>query len=66
MVSAYSSEKITPLCLGVPAPLRCSAFETDMNVSFKDRGDGIHPDDPTYDAIGAGVWKMMQDLGMRR
>lgn len=65
-VSAYSSEKIAPICLGVPAPLRCSSFETDMKVEFKDRGDSIHPDDPTYDKIGAGVWQQMQDMGMRR
>jgi hypothetical protein len=65
-VSAYSTEKIAPICNAVPAPLRCSTFDTDMNVDFKDRGDSIHPDNPTYDALGAGVWKMMQDKGMRR
>lgn len=67
MVSAYSSSKIMPICDSVPAPLRCSTFDTDMIVpNFKDRGDTIHPDNPTYDLIGAGVWKLMQDKGMRR
>jgi lysophospholipase L1-like esterase len=64
---AYSNTKIPPLCAMVPAPLRCWTMDTDMEVpDLKTRSDGIHPDDASYDKIGAAVWKLMQDKGMRR
>jgi hypothetical protein len=65
---AYSNMKIPPLCDMVPAPLRCTTFDTDMLVPDLTirSSDGIHPDDPSYDKIGAAVWKVMQDKGMRR
>jgi lysophospholipase L1-like esterase len=63
----YSAMKIQPLCDMVPEPLRCTTLDSDKEVpSLKTRGDGIHPDDASYDAIGAAVWKLMQDKGMRR
>ena len=64
---AYSSMKIDPVCRMVPAPLRCTAIETDKDVpDLKIGGDGIHPDAPSYDLLAAQVWKVMQDKGMRR
>ncbi len=67
MSQAYSTQKITPVCNNVPAPLRCSSVETDIVVPDAAlRLDSIHPDDATYDKIGAAVWAHMQKLGMRR
>jgi hypothetical protein len=63
---AYSREKITPICDKVPAPLRCSSVETDEAVPDVMLREGIHPDDASYDKIGAAVWAHMQKLGMRR
>lgn len=64
---AYSSMKIDPVCRMVPAPLRCTAIETDKDVpDLKIGPDGIHPDAPSYDLLAAQVWKVMQDKGMRR
>lgn len=64
---AYSAMKIQPVCDSVPAPLRCTTLDTDKEVpTLKTRGDGIHPDDASYDALGTVVWKVMQEKGMRR
>jgi lysophospholipase L1-like esterase len=63
----YSAMKITPLCAMVAAPLRCTSFDSDKEVpNLMTRSDGIHPDDASYDAIAAAVWKLMQAKGMRR
>src|SRR6185295_4688792 len=67
MTQAYSTQILAPICNGVPAPLRCSSLDTDMAVpDLTLRDDGIHPDDASYDKIGAAVWAHMQKLGMRR
>jgi lysophospholipase L1-like esterase len=63
----YSNEKIPPLCAAVPPPLRCHVLDSDVAVpSLKLQADGIHPDTPSYDAIGQAVWDLMQKQGMRR
>ena len=67
MTQTYSTSKITPICLNVPEPLRCSSVETDVAVPDLTLGaDGIHPDEASYDKLGAAVWEHMQALGMRR
>jgi hypothetical protein len=63
----YSGETIQPICDAVPAPLRCHAIDSDMVVpDLALRGDNIHPDDPSYVKLGAAVFKLMEDKGMRR
>lgn len=64
--SDYSNQKIPALCAAAPAPLRCWTLDTDMAVPNIMLRDGIHPVDADYDKIGAAVWKLMQDKGMRR
>ena len=64
---AYSNMKIQPVCDAVPAPLRCTAMDTDMLVPTLTIGlDGIHPTAAGYDALGTVVWDLMQKKGMRR
>jgi hypothetical protein len=66
-VNAYTDQKSQPACNMVPAPLRCTAFDTDILVPDLTLGlDSIHPDGAGYDKIGAAVWKVMQEKGMRR
>jgi lysophospholipase L1-like esterase len=62
----YSAMKITPICNAVPAPLRCTAVDSDMLVPNLKLRDNIHPDDAGYDAIATAIWKIMQEKGMRR
>jgi lysophospholipase L1-like esterase len=63
----YSSMKIDPICQMVPAPLRCTAMDTDKEVpGLTIGGDGIHPTAAGYDLLGTQVWKVMQEKGMRR
>jgi lysophospholipase L1-like esterase len=63
----YSSMKIDPICQMVPAPLRCTAMDTDKEVPGLTIGsDGIHPTAAGYDLLGTQVWKVMQEKGMRR
>jgi hypothetical protein len=64
---AYTNMKIPPICDAVPAPLRCTAMDTDMLVPSLTIGfDGIHPTAAGYDALGTVVWDLMQKKGMRR
>lgn len=66
-VNAYTDQKSQPACDMVPAPLRCTAFDTDILVPDLTLGiDSIHPDAAGYDKLGAAVWKIMQEKGMRR
>jgi hypothetical protein len=66
-VNAYTDQKSQPACNMVPAPLRCTVFDTDILVPDLTLGfDSIHPDAAGYDKIGAAVWKIMQEKGMRR
>jgi lysophospholipase L1-like esterase len=64
----YSNMKIPPICEMVPAPLRCTALDTDMTVPDLTirSSDGIHPTDEGYDLIGKAIWDVMQSKGMRR
>jgi lysophospholipase L1-like esterase len=61
----YSSATIPPLCAAVAPPLRCHVIDSDTVFDGTTR-EGIHPTDAGYDKIGAAVWKLMQDEGMRR
>jgi hypothetical protein len=62
----YSALKIDPLCAAVPAPLRCHSLDSDKAAPNLEFVDGIHPDEPGFDAIGKAVWELMKSKGMRR
>lgn len=62
----YSGEKIMPICMSVPEPLRCHSVDSDMIVPDLMLRDGIHPNDAGYDAIAKGVLELMEEEGMRR
>lgn len=65
-VTAYSNEKIQPICDAVPTPLRCSTLDADMVAPGIMLRDGIHPVDADYDRIGQALWELMEEKGMRR
>src|SRR5688572_3429014 len=66
-VSEYTATKVPPLCAAVAAPLRCHALDADMVVpDLALRSDNIHPDDPSYVKLGAAVYELMEEEGMRR
>lgn len=66
-VSAYTASKIPPLCEAVPAPLRCHAIDSDLEVpDLALRSDNIHPDDASYVKLGQAVFELMEEKGMRR
>jgi hypothetical protein len=63
----YSGEKIQPICAAVPPPLRCHTVDSDMLVpDITLRSDNIHPDDPSYEKLGKGIFALMESEGMRR
>lgn len=61
----YSNTTIPPLCAAVKPPLRCHVLDSDTVFDGATR-EGIHPTNAGYDKIGAAVWQLMQDEGMRR
>jgi lysophospholipase L1-like esterase len=61
----YSNMTIPPLCAAVKPPLRCHAIDSDTVFDGATR-EGIHPTNAGYDKIGAAVWQLMQDEGVRR
>jgi lysophospholipase L1-like esterase len=61
----YSNTTIPPLCQAVKPPLRCHVLDSDTVFDGATR-EGIHPTNAGYDKIGAAVWQLMQDEGMRR
>lgn len=61
----YIWQEMTPICDS--APLRCHMVDSDeLGLGVLKTRDGIHPKDEGYDAIGAGVVKLMEHEGMRR
>lgn len=62
----YLRQKLQVSCAAVSAPARCQLYDTDSVPNFTERTDALHPTDETYDAIGAGVWQLMQSQGIRR
>jgi len=60
-----NNQNLRDLCANAK-PVRCHILPTDDLVRGELRADGIHPSDRAYDRIGAAVYKLMEQKGIRR